>query len=920
MNALYCIVILLPIIPTSMPQYLQDLFDIFLYLSTWNYTKVPRLTEDQLIHLQIGLSIFFQRLYGMFPCNFVAYLREVTKDHRLVFQHTINPMLETVKMHPMLLTSNRDLEKNNTRWKEMEPHDVVVECSKFSLDYLCGTTRSTPDTINATTDCLHNMPCRAAECGNTGQQTSSAETPVSVQLQNSLRNTPYSVSGLSSTFYAPFNEVRQLQPQQRIDSLWSPLLGVLATPPPSGGTIAPHTPTPSIPSYAVQTIPASSQQQCASGASPPEAAVEATPETTPMKDSVQAVRSFPPNSTAVRAIWGVSQPSSPMKTESAGAAFRYADIPASQIVSVEQHRLSSPKIMNFVTERSMYQSQMHTMVEKAIVVTTDTILPKSPPPLSPHAIDDQPSNLTTTCASSLEDLEVTDIDRFFMRIGSSAAPDNGTSGICIPNSGSVENYTEHFQQWHSQMSKSLPAESMLAKRRQRNRRKNSNTPSPHEDDEDSGEKESDTATIDPPINLPLLRSKRNNFAKRPNPSIGTQTLDQVPSTTYDQMFLELVNVEGRKSTTVVPPPTEANQQPLSPHTLLDQYIETSIRKRQPNENNNLTEQIQLLNLLLQYERYRREVHAERNRRLLGKSRVNAGLEMDNDRLRREKSNLTKEVEELTVNLNKARIARNQQDRDYAKELAKAHQDHQHESEANQQLRATIESLQRRVGDEETGTRSILLELEAARAELFDLRNELQQTQYQADMGQHYKDEVHRLQSEVALMGEIQMKCKEKLSEINNLKARDAEMDGIRHAYDEEVRGKCQFKILFILYCSLYSCFTEMRLTMDLKCSQLDSAKARLLELESQLSRRDSMFTDQKRLLKTVKEEYQDKFRSLEEKYLAQKAIILRMEEELLELHNKNQAAVNPTSTHVSSDSDRAGKMNCLIDLSWISLP
>lgn len=793
MSALYCIVILLPIIPTSMPQYLQDLFDIFLYLSTWNYTKVPRLTEDQLIHLQIGLSIFFQRLYGMFPCNFVAYLREITKEHRLVFQHTINPMLETVKMHPMLLTSNRDLEKNNTRWKEMEPHDVVVECSRFSLDYLGGTTRSTPDTINATTDCLFNIPCRSTQCG---QQTSSAETPVSVQLQNSLRNAPYS-AGFNSTLYTPFNELRQLQPQQRIDIEWSPLLGVLATPPPPGGAIPPHTPTPSIPSYAVQTIPVSAQQQCASGASPPEAAVEATPETTPMKDSVQAVRSFPPNSTAVRAIWGVSQPSSPMKTESGGAAFRYADMPASQIVSVEQHRLSSPKIINFVTERSMYQSQIHTLVEKATVATTDTILPKLPPLLSSHAINDEPANLTKTCTSSLEDLEVTDIDRFFMRIDSSVAPDNGTSGIHIPNSGSVENYTEHFQQWQSQVSKSLPAESMLAKRRQRNRRKNSNTPSPHEDDEDSGGKESD-ATNDPPLNLPLLRSKRNNFAKRPNPSIGTQTVDQIPSTTYDQMFLELINVEG-KSKTVVPLSTEVNQQPLSPHTLLDQYIETSIRKRQPSENNNLTEQIQLLNLLLQYERYRREVHAERNRRLLGKSRVNAGLEMDNERLGREKSNLTKEVEELTVNLNKARIARNQQDRDYAKELAKARQDHQHECEANQQLRATIESLQRRVSEEETGKRSKELELEAASAELFDLRNELQQTQYQADMGQHYKDEVHRLQSEVALMGEIQMKCKEKLNEINNLKARDAEMDVIRHAYDEEVRGKCHLRILYFFF-------------------------------------------------------------------------------------------------------------------------
>lgn len=98
-------------------------------------------------------------------------------------------------------------------------------------------------------------------------------------------------------------------------------------------------------------------------------------------------------------------------------------------------------------------------------------------------------------------------------------------------------------------------------------------------------------------------------------------------------------------------------------------------------------------------------------------------------------------------------------------------------------------------------------------------------------------------------------------------------------------------------------FVDMRRTLDNKSAQLETAKARLIELESQLSRRDSMFTDQKRLLKTVKEEYQDKFKSLEDKYSAQKAIILRLEEEILELY-KNQVAVN-INTH-SSDSDKTG--------------
>lgn len=95
----------------------------------------------------------------------------------------------------------------------------------------------------------------------------------------------------------------------------------------------------------------------------------------------------------------------------------------------------------------------------------------------------------------------------------------------------------------------------------------------------------------------------------------------------------------------------------------------------------------------------------------------------------------------------------------------------------------------------------------------------------------------------------------------------------------------------------------MRFTLDQKSAMLDTSKARLCELESQLSRKDSMFTEQKRLLKMVKEEYQEKFNALEAKYAAQKAIILRLEEEMLELY-KNHSAVNLAT--LSPDSDKTG--------------
>ena len=50
----------------------------------------------------------------------------------------------------------------------------------------------------------------------------------------------------------------------------------------------------------------------------------------------------------------------------------------------------------------------------------------------------------------------------------------------------------------------------------------------------------------------------------------------------------------------------------------------------------------------------------------------------------------------------------------------------------------------------------------------------------------------------------------------------------------------------------------MSFALELKSSQFDTAKARLMELEAQLAKRDDVLTEQKRLLKTVKEEYQER--------------------------------------------------------------
>lgn len=233
LQGLFCIIILLPILPSMMSDHLVDVFGIFMFLSTWRATNSPELRPDEQAYLQNGLKALFERLYGMYPVNFVSYLRDNMKEYNLSYVRVIEPLFRNVKMHPMLLTSDQEMEKHSSRWKEMEPHDVVYECEKFTFD-----------------TAVQSMECDS---------------------MNSNRNPASIQESLESTFAPIYNSIelnQAKQQQQRVrsgpkwDTIWSPSSVVMATPPPTQLT---HTPNQN--NYTFSS----------SGASPPEAAIEATP-------------------------------------------------------------------------------------------------------------------------------------------------------------------------------------------------------------------------------------------------------------------------------------------------------------------------------------------------------------------------------------------------------------------------------------------------------------------------------------------------------------------------------------------------------------------------------------------------------------------------------------------------------------------
>ena len=155
-------------------------------------------------------------------------------------------------MHPLLVTHSRDLEKTSNRWKKMEFHDVLVESSRYSL---------------------------------ISQESSKEE-----EMQSTLDLEEY--GAIKSKLETP--DIHDLCNAMSHDPLWTPGRRIEVCSPPSA---APSTSSTTVAS------PSSVQQQqpveltsASSGASnlsklildsPPEAAIEATPESTPFVTPVK---------------------------------------------------------------------------------------------------------------------------------------------------------------------------------------------------------------------------------------------------------------------------------------------------------------------------------------------------------------------------------------------------------------------------------------------------------------------------------------------------------------------------------------------------------------------------------------------------------------------------------------------------------
>ncbi|XP_067617478.1 hamartin [Eurosta solidaginis] len=993
MSALLCIIILLPIIPNLVPNMLGDLFEVFGHLASWNCQNPKRLSDERLVHLQLGLQMLFHRLYGMYPCNFMAFLSDfVKKEKGAIFHHTIKPLLETVRMHPMLVTATMDSEVNHARWKEKEPHDVVEECARLSLpmlhqelnsEQILPMSRGIID--GAPTDETQHVMLGIKKNTDIKTSYSSDKILYSSEYQKNQKQQRFLIGSNNSPIW--LQDCDAANTKNTSAPIWSPYNEITASGP------MPLTPTPSymlpLASSSAFVSNVSNQIVGLTGSSPPEAAVEATPETTPMKD-LKDLKQHLANPHAVRAIFA-SQPSSPLRKESqnlfnfsdaAAAAAEGTSIPAVQGANtlierdINTHVVThvsttyDRRIQQIVHDRSRSHSPfqtIETMLAKqqtsgfrspneinsksgtpdidgndiashnqhqlaSSVVPTPTPAPtpiQTPTPSAtpiPNISAQSGFSIplsTTSIYSTLENItkicsDCNETDRSMCTEGGLQIPTSRSMQVMIVRglkrrSRMVSDcYNDSRVRWNAKQNEELEAVEFGYGNVRRTKSCSSINLLFVKNVLQRKQEDSDEETVDTTTNNILKAAKANELSISQNrlqksgkmlaiasakkqaidstlmvntrTHVSTQTIEFVPQNYENslfQMLFENVNLRHVHE-----------QNLLHPQEILDLYVSRTIQPKDATDVGRFDqEQLQLLYLQLQYERHRRDMHAERNRRLMGRSRDKRSVEMERDRLREQVKSITVKNKELVHQIERNTKQHNEREQLYIDELTQIKLKYQSEIEQNRCLRQANDNLQTRLTEELANRKGDTYELEDLRGHIFNLTSELQLAQQQADIGLQCKQELARLEAEFIIMGEVQIRCRDRLSDLDNFKARDEEFHLFQSNYNKELK--------------------ELRRLLEEKTSQYESAKHKINELQSQLQSSEKVITDQKRLLKTVKDEYEEMFKALNKKYDIQKTIIMQMEEKIMMSVFKPQggaflAACSPDTdrTDVTSSMDR----------------
>ncbi|XP_059062389.1 hamartin [Achroia grisella] len=651
-------------------------------------------------HLQLAQLALFHALYATHPCTLLDALRAAlgAAAARDAWQRDLAPLLGSVRLHPGLVTGSRQHEADAARWARLEPHDVVAECRRLSLRDPAASPSPAPSPGPA-------PPSPAPPAAGSGAHAARAAAALRPGAEP-----------------------------------WFPLGDRC------GADSAPNTPLPAEPD----------------AAEPPEAAVEATPENTPARETRPQFR-YPPESGAVRAIGRRSRPASPPRKEPSPSGDAFAGRLAR--VALERRAAESPVPFGGAPPAG------------AALARPEPSRPQPAPPDAPGPLDREVGELTARAP----------LERTWPDAEDGAPP--------------------------------APLDPRLSERPRRATRRTV------------------SRDVAPPRRAASC-SPRLPAARRA--SVAVQTVDTWPAPYEFIMadFYRSLPDESRKQIV-----ERESETPVVPSERLDAYLAELYEGGGGARGSELAEQLALAHAQLAYERWRREAHAERNRRLLGRCRQVRALELQNAALRERARAVQLERDELRARRPAPPPPEPGRERERRLEQALA-------DERAARLRAEAA-----LRESEAARAADAAELQRARGDSGEAARHVEALARAALAAERRAEHVRRLRRELVLAGERA--------------ARPAEAAaGGRERADER---------------ALRAAAARAEADAEAAASRAEAAAARAHDLEAALAARDAALAELRRGARHAADEAAARLAALQDKYAALMRVLRANEARRLEL-------------------------------------
>ncbi|XP_074830140.1 hamartin isoform X1 [Natator depressus] len=842
------LITMLPMIPQSGKMYLHDFFGIFGRLSSWCLKNPGHVAEIYLVHLHASVYALFHRLYGMYPCNFVSFLRShySMKENLETFEEVVKPMMEHVRIHPELVTGSKDHELDPRRWKRLETHDVVIECAKISLDPKEASYEDSYYSVSQPVSiCLQPRqtdPNASPYIDTHSSYGTSTSTPYSTP-----RLTLLQMQGQLRPILSPQSSRLSAEPQQV--TIWSPsAVCGMTTPPTSPGIVS---------SESSQT---SSQPYSKYFSTP--AGGKGTPLGTPATS--------PPPPCISDDFVHVSLPpaaATPLKKED-------KPDPGRPSLSRQQNVINSEKALEVPGSKSSVNLSDLPEFLGCLASDEDSVEKDR----EEDAISKEISEITTADAEPV--VPRGGFDSPFYRT-SESLPASQRKPHSVASS--VQGHSLNSEPLASSLDKSGPEGA-------RDTPKQAFTPidrpcgASHESPAGNrvGQSSMETSILTPsPCKVSAQR--RMGFGSGQRPSYEHLFEVALPKTAY--LFVSKKTEELRKK-------FKGNQEEdctssTSPMEVLDRLIQqgadahTKELNKLPlpsksadwthfggsppsDEIHTLRNQLLLLHNQLLYERFKRQQHALRNRRLLRKVIKATALEEHNAAMKDQLKLQEKDIQSLKLSLQKEQVRYHQFQEEHDNIVAQLHSQIRQLQHDREEFYNQSQELQTKLKDCRNMIADLRVELKKANNKVCHTELLLSQVSQKLSNSESVQQQMEFLNRQLLVLGEVNELYLEQLQHKHADTTKEVEM--MQAAFRKELE--------------------KAKFCVQQQSQRLDASQKRIVELESQLSKKDHLLLEQKKYLEDVKIQARGQLQAVESRYKAQKRITQAFELEILDLYGR----------------------------------